>query len=204
MSASGSLVRLGFFAPLRRAVVRVDVIGVVLADGEHEPDVALGDARGTDRRLLLSHDGVDGHAAEHAATNMSLAFIGHFLVASPNRRDEVVAGSALRNRTCGANPQSARAAESSTSAGHESTMPCRLMSVFHVICASGNARSTSCVNLFRRRVERREVVGRARQSIARRGRQRRAARATPSGMAMNGMRVSGRTKHAYGSPLAAA
>ena len=43
ISASGALLRLGLGPPLRRAVVGVDVVGVVLADGEHELDVGFGD-----------------------------------------------------------------------------------------------------------------------------------------------------------------
>lgn len=43
----------------------------------------------------------------------------------------------------GAWPQSRRAAPSSTSAGHESTIPCRLASTAVVISARGNARRTT-------------------------------------------------------------
>ena len=41
-----------------------------------------------------------------------------------------------------ASAQSPRAAESSRSAGHESTIACRLASILYVIRASGNAAST--------------------------------------------------------------
>ena len=41
--------------------------------------------------------------------------------------------------------QARRAAESSTSSGHESTIPCRLISVLQSIVAPGNARSTSAL-----------------------------------------------------------
>ena len=47
----------------------------------------------------------------------------------------------------GEKPQSVRAAESSTSASQESTIPCRFWSILYVICAFGNAgRTTSRIS----------------------------------------------------------
>ena len=79
-------------------------------------------------------------------------------------------------------------------------MPWRFASVSQVICASGNAAHDRVADLLGRRVERADVVRRPRQPLARR-RASCSSASTPSGMAMNGMRVSGRTKQAYGSPL---
>ena len=71
------------------------------------------------------------------------------------------------------------------------------------MCASGNDRTTTArissadglnaLTLYAVRVSR--SAGTDARSIS---------ASTPSGIAMNGMRVSGRTKHAYGSPFAAA
>ena len=54
----------------------------------------------------------------------------------------------------GSKPQSARAAESSTSAGHESTMPCRFSSTLYVIDALRKRREHHVADLGGRRAER--------------------------------------------------
>ena len=68
----------------------------------------------------------------------------------------------------GENPQSRRAAESSTSAGQLSTMPWRLMSFRYVIAADGNARSTFGADFVGRRSEGPDVVNDLLQLLARR------------------------------------
>src|SRR4029453_2047839 len=105
---------------------------------------------------------------------------------------------ALRKSYRGAKAQSRRAAASFTSAGHESTIAWRFLSISHVIRALGNASATTsqisravglkAVTLYAVRDSFPSGVDASliRPSIA-------------SGMAMKGMRVSGLTKQAYGS-----
>src|SRR5919197_2394219 len=88
----------------------------------------------------------------------------------------------------GAKPQSARAAESSTSAGHESTMPCRFGSTLNPIDACGNAATTTS------RIADAERLNALRLYVVRvsrlRGADARASSAsTASGIAMNGIVV---------------
>src|SRR5207247_7764374 len=103
----------------------------------------------------------------------------------------------------GTNPQSVRAAESSTSAGHESTIRWRFSSTLYVIAAPGNALATTSriaaadgLNARRLYAVRVSRLPGAAASVNR--------ASTASGIAMNGIVVSGRTKQAYGSPFAAA
>ena len=72
----------------------------------------------------------------------------------------------------GEKPQSRRATPSSTSAGQESTMPCRFSSTWNRMSASGNASRTMSSHLLGGRIERADVVGGARQSLTRRRGQR--------------------------------
>ena len=103
----------------------------------------------------------------------------------------------------GAWPQSRRAAASSTSAGQLSTIACRFSSTAVVSFAPGNAARTiastspavgaNAPMLYTVRVSRSRGAAASRRIAS-----------TASGMAMNGMPVSGHTKQAYGFPSAAA
>src|SRR4030095_16435862 len=103
----------------------------------------------------------------------------------------------------GAKPQSRRAAASFTSAGHESTIAWRFRSISHVIRALGNA-STTTSQISRAVGLKAVTLYAVRDSFSRGVDASLISASIASGMAMNGMRVSGLTKHAYGSPRAAA
>ncbi len=110
---------------------------------------------------------------------------------------------ARRKSYRGAKPQSRLAAPSLTSTGQESTIACRLLSVRHVMRASGNACCTTSQISFAVGLNAVTLYA-VRDSFPRGVDASVSSPSMASGIAMNGMRVSGRTKHAYGSPRAAA
>src|SRR4051812_48143174 len=109
-----------------------------------------------------------------------------------------------REKSCaGLKPQSARAVLSSTSAGHESTMAWRFGSTAKVIAALGNAFSTTARMSSADRLNAATLYA-VRVSFPTGAADSVSSASIASGIAMNGIVVSGRTKHAYGSPRAAA
>src|SRR4029077_14423886 len=99
--------------------------------------------------------------------------------------------------------QSLRAAESSTSAGHVSTIAWRLTSTLNEMSAAGNdSRTTSRISSADGLKA--PTLYAVRRSLERSAAASVSSASTPSGIAMNGMRGAGRTKHEYESACAAA
>src|SRR4030095_10687963 len=192
-----------FRSPLLRSVVRVDIVGIVLTERQHQLEVTLSEGihravlRATkNAKICVAQRGVytdDDDGQRGCCDNTAL-----HRYRSRTFGMRYFSNAELKSYT-GANPQSRRAAPSSTSSGQESTILCRFSSVPHPTTAPGKAAITAswicwavglnAVRLYAVRVSRsRGALARSRSAeIA-------------SGIAMNGMRVSGRTKHVYGSP----